>query len=347
MNAALVGVRFLDAVHAACRQQASDIHFQPGNAVALRVDGELRHLPGTALVASEVVLLASHLAGPDALDRIESDGDVTATYVHEGLAMRAHVFAVRDGIAIALRLLHRDVPSLASLDLPHVVASFVDIPRGLVIFAGPTGSGKSTSLAALVDAINRTRRRRIITIEDPIEYRHGSIESLIAQRSVTAAPNGLRKALESALRADPDVIVVGEMRDTETMRMALAAAETGHLVLTTLHTGDAPQTIDRIVDAFPGNEQPQIRSQLSIVLEAVVCQRLVRRTGGRGRRVAAEVLIANAAARNLIREGRAHQLHNVIATSRAAGMQTLDDHLHELVESGEIERDDAERLAVR
>ena len=343
---ALSGVRLADALHAARMQDASDIHLQPGSAPVLRVDGELCVLPGTPLGTDDTRAIAMQLVGRSLLERVDAGEDVSAAYVHEGVPMRVTAYATHCGVAVAMRILPQTVPALAALDLPPVVATFADLSRGLVVFAGSTGNGKSTSLAAVVDAINRTRCRRIISIEDPIEYRHSNVKSLVAQRSVEGS-SGVQSALLGALRADPDVIVIGEMRDRETMRAALTASETGHLVLTTLHTGDAPQTIDRIVDSFSDGERAQVRVQLSQVLTAVVCQRLVRKAQSRGRRAAAEVLIANDAVRNLIREGRTHQLRNAMLTGRELGMQTLDDHLRELLDAGEVDEADAMRVGSR
>lgn len=340
----LTEVRLADVLHAARTQDASDIHLQPGSPPVLRVDGELRVLPGAALGSDDTRAIAMAFVTRSMLDRVDAGTDVCASYERDGVPLRVTVFATDAGIAIAMRVLRHAVPPLATLDLPPVVATFADLARGLVIFAGPTGNGKSTSLAALVDAINRTRCRRIISIEDPIEYPHRNVKSLVAQRSVEGSL-GFHRALLGALRADPDVIVIGEMRDCETMRAALTASETGHLVLTTLHTGDAPQTVDRIVDSFSDGERNHVRVQLSHVLTAVVCQRLVRKARARGRRAAAEVLIATDAVRHLIREGRTHQLRNAMLTGRERGMQTLEDHLRELVDAGEVDESDAARLA--
>lgn len=347
MIAPLSSVRFEDALHVALQTGASDVHLEPGSTPALRVDGELRFLPGPAISEDETRDLALALGGERAVDILDGGDDVSATSQHEGTPIRVHVFRAAAGISVALRLLRAAIPTLESLHMPPVVATFAQRPRGLVIFGGPTGCGKSTSLAALIDAINTTQRRRIITIEDPIEFRHTNKQSLVSQRELGSTASSFASAVHSALRADPDVIMLGEMRDAQTMRAALTASETGHLVLTTLHMGDAVQTIDRIVDAFSGGEQNQVRTQLSHVLLGVVCQRLIPRANGPGRRLAAEILIGTDAVRNVIREGRSHQLRNAMLTGRQAGMQTLEEHLSDLIARNEVDPAAAAAASVR
>jgi twitching motility protein PilT len=237
---------------------------------------------------------------------------------------------------VVVRLLADAVPQLDGLGLPAAIGSFAGAPLGLVLFTGPAGSGKTTALAALIDAINRSFERNIITIEDPIEYIHSPQRSMITHCEIGRDVAGYAEALRGILRADPDVILVGELRDRETIAAALTAAETGQLVFATLHTNDAAQTIDRIVDVFAGAAQNQIRSQLAAVLLAVVGLRLVPRASGSGRRAAAEILIATDGVRSMIREGKTHQLRNAIVTGRGAGMQTLESHLTELVARREI-----------
>ncbi len=263
------------------------------------------------------------------------------------MTLRAHAFGTSAGCALAIRLLHETVPTLDSLHLPEVVRTLAAQDRGLIIISGPTGSGKSTSLAALVGEINTSGARRIVTIEDPIEYRFKSARSLITQREIGVDALSFSSAILGALRADPDVIMLGEMRDGETMRAALTAAETGHLVLTTLHTGHAVQTIDRIIDAFSGQEQGQVRAQLAHTLVAVVSQRLLPRKHERGRRAAVEILIVTDAVRAMIRDSRTHLIPNAMATGRHLGMQTLEHHLTELVFGNEVDRDAARRAGDR
>ncbi|NCC20382.1 PilT/PilU family type 4a pilus ATPase, partial [Candidatus Saccharibacteria bacterium] len=245
----------------------------------------------------------------------------------------------------ALRLIPNEIKSAAELGMPPIVNTFADFPRGLVLVTGPTGSGKSTTLASLVDKINTEKSQHIITIEDPIEFTHKSKKSVVVQREVHYDTYSFSAALRSSLRQDPDVVLIGEMRDLETISAAITIAETGHLVFATLHTNSAAQSIDRMIDVFPPHQQPQIRAQLSNILMAICSQRLVPSIGG-GRVVAAEVLIANPAVRNIIREGKSHQLDAVIQTGADQGMQTMDRTLVNLVQSGVITYDNAREFAV-
>jgi twitching motility protein PilT len=346
MTTALPNIRLTDVLHVGSQRDASDVHLVPGLAPALRVDGELAFLNGSPLTAQETSDIARALLEPEAFRRLESGTDVsTARVTDERLVLRIHGFRSSQGCTLAIRLLNKQIPTLDSLHLPPVVATLAQRDRGLVIFAGPTGSGKSTSLAALVAGLNETAARRIIAIEDPIEYRYQSGRSLITQREIGRDAPSFGSALLGALRADPDVIVLGEMREIAAMRAALTAAETGHLVLTTLHTGSAVQTIERIVDAFNGSEQAQVRSQLAQCLSAVVCQRLVARKHGAGRRAAVEVLLVNDAVRAMIRESRTHLIRNTMMTGRQLGMQTLEHHLNELAEGNEIDAETARRTS--
>ncbi len=338
MTDAALRVRLADVVHVARSRDASDIHIAPGSAPAIRVDGKLEFLGGSVLSAHETAAIAANFLDSARLADVEGGHDRSVAFEDPDTgAVRVHVFRIVGGVALAIRLLARSLPDLESLGLPPVVASFSECERGLLLFSGPTGSGKSTTLAALLDRINRTRSKRIITIEDPVEFRHASKKSSVAHREIGRDAQSFASALVGALRADPDVIVVGEMRDAATMRAALTAAETGHLVLATLHTGDAAQTIDRIVDAFEGSEQSQIRSQLAQVITGVVCQHLVARAHGRGRCPVVEVLVASDAVRSMIRDGRTHQLRNALATGRSLGMQTFEQHISSLLESQEID----------
>ena len=348
MTATLSHTRLIDVLHIAHEQDASDVHLVPDLAPALRVDGELKFLSGSILHADDVTEIARLLFAPDALSRLATGADVTATMVSEDKSiLRVHGFRGMRGNSIAIRLLNKRVPTLEALHLPPAIAGLAKRDRGLVIFSGPTGSGKSTSLAALIAEINTSNAKRIITIEDPVEYRHESARSLITQREVGRDAPSFESALLGALRADPDVIMLGEMRDSSTMRAALTAAETGHLVLATLHTGSAVQTVERIVDAFAGSEQAQVRAQLAQTLHAIVSQRLVPRRHGPGRRAVAEVLIATDAVRSMIRESRTHLIPNAMTTGRQLGMQTLEMHVNELLLSNEIERAVGLRLIER
>lgn len=346
MNAAIPNIRVADVLHVGALQDASDIHLLPGQPPALRVDGELQFLSGSPLTAQDTSEIARALLEPEHFARLESGIDICATLVADDRSvLRIHAFRGSAGCTLAIRLLNKRIPTLEGLHLPPVVAALAQRDHGLVIFAGPTGSGKSTSLAAMIESLNSTAARRIITIEDPVEYRFESDRSLITQREIERDAPSFSSALLGALRADPDVIVLGEMRDVVTMRAALTAAETGHLVLTTLHTGSAVQTIERIIDAFGGSDQSQVRAQLAQSLSAVVCQRLVPRKHGPGRRAVVEVLIVNDAVRTMIRESKTHLVRNAITTGRQAGMQSLEQHLSELVLANEIDDDVARRVA--
>ena len=338
MTRAPFSIALCDVLAAARARRASDVHLEAGIPPVLRVDGALEALEQPPMRAQDVAeFVATHLSDRER-SRLAADGDVTATWIEADRgSMRVHVYRGVNGAAIAIRLLDPDVPSLDSLGMPPATAALADRDRGLIVFGGATGCGKSTTMAALVDRINATSARRIVTVEDPIEYRYRNRRSIVTQREVGRDTPALASALHGALRADPDVLVVGEMRDCEAMRVALTAAETGHLVLTTVHAGNAAQIVDRFVDVFPADEATHVRASLAAVLIAAVYQRLVRRAGGLGRRAAVEMLIGTDAVRSLIREGKVHQLPNAIATGRAVGMQTLEQHLQDLVRRGEID----------
>ncbi|HEU5479573.1 MAG TPA: PilT/PilU family type 4a pilus ATPase [Candidatus Tumulicola sp.] len=346
MNAALLpAVRFFDALEAARERGGSDVHVSAGLPPVLRVDGSLERLPEEPFSAEDVCAIVTELFRDDQFARLKAKGDHTTARCDARFGtLRVHAYAGMGGWTIAVRLLDREIPSLEALRLPQAMHSLAGRERGLVIIAGPTGSGKSTTLAALVDRINDTSGRRIVTIEDPIEYRHESRQSVVTQRELGRDTPELGVALRGALRADPDVIVVGEMRDAESMAGALTAAETGHLVMTTLHTGNAAQTVERIVDSFSGSQQTQVRTQLAQVLAAVACQRLVPRARGIGRCAIVELLFGTDAVRNLIRESKAHQLKNVMATGKRFGMQTFEQHVAELVRDRELDPAEAVRL---
>jgi twitching motility protein PilT len=337
MNGAVAEIKLSDFVYAARRRGASDLHLIPGARPALRVDGHIEWLGASPIAASDTEELAGALFESGDRDALRRGADRSRVWQSADFGrVRVHGFSCEAGIAIAARLLYERVPSIEALRLPPVVAGFSAYRRGLVIFAGPTGSGKSSSMAALLQEIIATSARRIVTIEDPIEYRHDHAASLVTQREVGLHAETYAAAVIGSLRADPDVMAIGEMRDAETMRAVLTAAETGHLVLATIHTGSAVQTIERIVDAFRGSEQSQVRAQLAAVLMAVVCQRLVPRRDAPGRRPVVEVLLANDAVRNVIRESRTHQLQNVMLSGREIGMQTFEDHLQVLRETREV-----------
>jgi twitching motility protein PilT len=337
MTPELAAVRIGELLRSARSRGASDLHIGASMPSALRIDGRLVVVDSEPLAEPAIAAyLAAGVPGRT-LEQLAAHGtaDAACRTANAG-AHRIHAYRTLGGVRVVVRLLAETVPQLATLGLPPIVASFAAAPLGLVLFTGPTGSGKTTALAALVDAINRTSERTIVTIEDPIEYVHAPIRSIVTHCEVGRDVADFGAALRGLLRADPDVIVVGELRDRETMAAALTAAETGHLVLATLHTNDTAQTVDRIVDAFPAEAQSQIRAQLAAVLLTVVGMRLVPRLAGPGRRAAAEVLIATDGVRNTIRENKIHQLRNAIVTGRNVGMQTLEAHLSELVARREI-----------
>lgn len=342
MTGAAAMVQFSDALEAARTRDASDVHLAAGLPPILRVDGRLEAMPDPALGAEALTAIAVRCFSEERLGELRAGGDLTVAVSDAAFGtLRVHGYVAGGSIVIAVRLLGRKIPSLESLALPHAMSALAAVDRGLVLVSGPTGSGKSTTLAALVDRMNALGARRIVTIEDPIEYRFESRRCVVTQRELGRDTPDLATALRGVLRADPDVIVVGEMRDAPTMAAALTAAETGHLVLSTLHTGDAPQTIDRVIDAFEGVRQNQVRAQLAAVLVAVACQHLVPRAGARGRRAIVELLFGNDAVRNLIRESKTHQIRNAIATGRRDGMQTFEQHAVELLRNREIEDADA------
>ncbi len=337
MTAALASIRLDEIFRIARLRGASDVHLSAGTPPVLRIDGALEAQPTIVPSREEVDAVAASLLNDAARRRLENSGDATITRRQgEAGRIRVHAYRTSRGTCLAIRMLSPGVPNLEDLHLPAVVSEWAGRGQGLVIFAGPTGSGKSTSLAAIVESINRTRARHIITIEDPIEYEHASNRSVIDQRELGCDVGSFERAIAGALRSDPDVILVGEMRDAATMRAALTAAETGHLVLSTLHTGDAAQTVDRIVGVFESAAQDLVRMQLAQTLVGVVCMRLVPRAAGQGRRCAAEVLVANDAIRTVIRDGKTHQIRNIISTSRQSAMQTLEAHLTDLAALHEI-----------
>lgn len=326
--------------------KASDIHLTVGVPPKMRVNGSLYDMDYPILTAPDTMSIAMRVMNDHHRAKFEEEGEVDMSFsMPEFGRYRVNVFRQRGCVALALRLVPEEIPDPVSLGLPP---SFVDLytrKRGLVLVTGPTGSGKSTSLASLIDKINCNRDAHIITLEDPIEYVHQHKLSIVNQREIGADCNDFALGLKSALREDPDVILVGEMRDLDTISIAIRAAETGHLVLSTLHTIGAASTIDRIVDVFPPYQQQQIRVQLANVLEAVISQQLLPTADGDGRVAAFEVLHATYPARNLIRENKSYQLPNVIQTSRSLGMITMDDALTQMYFEGKITRDIAIQFA--
>jgi twitching motility protein PilT len=315
---------------------ATDMLLTGGCAPLVRVDGSLRPAPDLGPLGDDVVRrVIDELLDDAQRAQLEVDRDIDFAFSHGDHRFRGNAFFERGHRSLALRLMHNQIPSFDEIRLPDPVRELTRLHQGLVLFTGPTGSGKSTSMAALVDAINATRPCHIITIEDPIEYLHSNRQAMVHQREVGVDAQSFERALRAALREDPDVVLVGEMRDIESIAITLTLAETGHLVLSSLHTNDAPQALDRIVDVFPADRQSQTRLQLASVLSAVVAQRLVPRAGG-GLVAAYEVLIATPAVSNLIREGKTRQLRNAMQMGIGAGNQTLEASLNALVAGGDI-----------
>ena len=329
------------------RRNASDLHLQYGLPPVLRVDGVLTPISGFAALKEDVLRnLIFATLDDDQQKILLKDKEFDYSFTFGDIArFRVNAFHERGKLAAAFRLIPNQIKSINDLGMPTIVETFANFPRGLVLVTGPTGSGKSTTLAALVDKINREKSTHIITIEDPIEFTHRSQRSIIAQREVHYDTFSFAAALRSVLREDPDVVLIGEMRDLETIQAAITIAETGHLVFATLHTNSAAQSIDRMIDVFPAHQQPQIRSQLANILMAICSQRLVPAIGG-GRVVAAEILIANSAVRTLIRDGKTHQLDTAIQTGAEQGMQTMDRTLAKLIQTGVITYDAAREYAV-
>jgi len=329
------------------RKNASDLHLQVGLPPMMRLDGVLAPFPGyNPLNSEEVERLVFAILDDDQQKILVKDKEFDFSFAFGDLGrFRVNAFHERGNLAASLRLIPNQIKTIAELGMPPVIQSFADFPRGLVLVTGPTGSGKSTTLAALIDKINSEKAQHIITIEDPIEFTHKSKRSAIVQREVHYDTYSFSAALRSSLRQDPDVVLIGEMRDLETISAAITIAETGHLVFATLHTNSASQSIDRMIDVFPPHQQPQIRSQLANIIQGICAQRLVPAIGG-GRVVAAEVMVANPAIRNIIREGKSHQLDTIIQTGGDQGMQTMDRTLVKLVQSGVVTYDDAREFAV-
>jgi twitching motility protein PilT len=329
------------------KKKASDLHLQVGLPPMLRVDGSLVPVAGAdALDEATIEVLIFSILDEDQKQIFLKDKEFDFSFAFGELGrFRVNAFHERGNVAAALRLIPNEILTIEQLGLPPIVSKFADFPRGLVLITGPTGSGKSTTQAAIINQINVSRPAHIVTIEDPIEFTHKSQKSVIVQREVHYDTYSFSAALRSSLRQDPDVVLIGEMRDLETIAAAITIAETGHLVLATLHTNSASQSIDRMIDVFPPHQQPQIRSQLSNILQAICSQRLVPAIGG-GRIAAAELLIATPAVRNIIREGKSHQLEAVIQTGAEFGMQSMDKTLVNLIHNGNITYDEARNYAV-
>ena len=326
----------------AVARHASDLHVTVGVPPLIRINGALIKLDLPALGVDDTAQLFEEIVAEDRRVQFNQNGEIDFSHTVFGLSrFRVNAFRQRGSIAIAIRIIPERVPSLQELKLPDIVRELARKPRGLVLVTGPTGSGKSTTMAAMIDQINHERACNILTLEDPIEYLHRHRKSIINQREIGADSRTFANALRAALREDPDVILVGEMRDMETISIAVRAAETGHLVLATLHTSDAAQTVDRIIDVFPPYQHQQVRTQLSLALQGIVSQQLLPRRDGQGRIVAVETLVTTPAVRNLIREGKSHQILSVIQTGAKFGMLAMDTALRDLCRAGLIAEDEA------
>ena len=333
-----------EIISLAQRLRASDIHIVAGIPIRVRVDGRLRNLDENVLTHDDCEAYARDLSNH--YEHISHIGEQDlAIGFPDGTRCRVNLFRQQGNVSAAIRILNNHIPAFEELGLPQQIASFSDFKQGIVLITGETGSGKSTTLATLLDKINHTQSKHIITLEDPIEYIYTPDQCIINQREVGQDTMSYASGLKSILREDPDVILIGEMRSLDTIETALIAAETGHLVFATLHTNSAADTVDRIVDVFPANQQAQIRMQLSMSLQAVVCQQLLPHMSGRGRVLATEVMIANGAIRNLIREGKTPQIANAIATSGSEGNHLMDSSLISLFKQRKITSDTAIKAA--
>jgi twitching motility protein PilT len=329
---------FADLLLEVIERNASDLHLTAGAHPTVRVRGRLQGLEEYPVMTIERTReIVYSILTNDQRQRLETDWQIDFAYSIPGRArFRVNAYYQRGAIGAAFRLIPTTIKSVEELGLPLVIHELAKRPRGFVLVTGPTGSGKSTSLAAVIDEINATREEHIMTIEDPIEFLHGHKKCIVNQREIGADAQSFALGLRAALRQDPDVILVGEMRDLETIHTALTAAETGHLVFATLHTQDTPQTIDRIIDVFPASQQQQVRVQLSVALQGIITQQLLPTADGAGRVAACEVLLATPAIRNLIREGKTHQIYSSLQTGANIGMQTMDAALATLVRAGKI-----------
>jgi len=319
---------------------ASDLHITVAISPTVRIHGDLVEMDYPKLRPEDTERLCNQILTDHHREIFEKNGEVDLSYTFSGLGrFRVNVYRQRNSMAMALRAIPTEIPTLEQLNLPDVFHTLASKRRGIILVTGPTGSGKSTSLAAMINYINRTRREHIMTLEDPIEYLHRHEMSIINQREIGPDTYSFASGLRAALRQDPDVILVGEMRDLETIGTALTAAETGHLVLATLHTVGAAQTIDRIIDVFPPNQHQQIRIQLASVIEGVISQQLIQTTNKKGRVPALEIMVTTPAIRNLIREGKTHQIQSSIQTGASLGMESMDKSLVNLYNKGKISKE--------
>jgi twitching motility protein PilT len=328
-------------------REASDLHITAGERPKLRVDGEMASASvGDVLTPKDTLQLAYSVLTENQKKRFETEDELDFSFGIQNLArFRGNVFKQRGCVALVIRMIPFNVRTFQDLGLPPVVAKLAERPRGLILVTGPTGSGKSTTLAAIIDKINKERKGHIITVEDPIEFIHRHQGCIVNQREVGTDTKSFSSALKYALREDPDVILVGEMRDLDTIASALTIAETGHLALATLHTNSAAEAINRVIDVFPSNQQSQVRAQLSFVLEGVVTQTLLQRSRGKGRAMAAEIMVATPAIRAMIRDDKVHQIYSSMQSGKKFGMQTMNDALYQLYTAREVDRDECLRVS--
>ncbi|MGH3090423.1 MAG: type IV pilus twitching motility protein PilT, partial [Rubrobacteraceae bacterium] len=333
-----------DYLFEALERGASDLHLTAGAPPSMRIDGQIVQTNREPLTPADTRELVYGILSDQQRKRLEENLELDFSYTLPKISrFRVNIYLQRGAMGAAFRMIPHKVQSLHELGLPKVVEELADRPRGLFLVTGPTGSGKSTTLAAMIDRINETRREHIMSVEDPIEFLHSHKRCIVNQREVGQDTKGFANALKHVLRQDPDVILVGEMRDLETVSLAITAAETGHMVFATLHTQDAPQTIDRVIDVFPPHQQQQVRTQLANAIQGVVTQTLLPKRGGEGRAVASEILVATPGVRNLIREGKNHQLYSAMQTGGKFGMQTMDASLVDLMRRGVVSREEAEK----
>lgn len=330
-------MEIIELVKYAVENKASDIHITVGLPPLLRIDGELIRYGDKVLLPNDTENLVKQVLNDKQFNELKENGQIDMSYSVPGVSrFRVNAYKQRGSYAIAIRVIPLRIPTIDELGLPSIVKELVRLKRGLILVTGPTGSGKSTTLASMVNIINKEEKCHIITLEEPIEYLHKHNKSMVNQREIGIDVSSFSLALRAALRQDPDVILVGEMRDLDTMSIALTAAETGHLVLSTLHTIGAAKTIDRVIDVFPPHQQQQIRVQFSSVIQAIISQQLLPKANGKGRVLATEIMVATPAIRNLIREEKIHQIENSIQTGGKFGMKTMDNSLLELYRKGII-----------
>ena len=324
-------------LHFSYKNKASDLHITTGTTPVVRLNGKLKKIGSQILSPEDTERLAQEITSNNQFERFKQEGELDFSYtLPEVCRFRVNLYRQRGAIGIVCRVINSKIPTFESLNLPAITKEFAKKTQGILLVTGPTGSGKSTTLAAIIDYINETYSKHILTLEDPIEFLHEHKNSIINQREIGQDSQSFTAALRAALRQDPDVILVGEMRDLDTIQTAITAAETGHLVLATLHTTGAAQTVDRIIDVFPAENQQQIRTQLASTLVGVISQRLLPTADNSGRRAALEILVSNHAIANLIRSNKIHQIQSILETSRASGMQTMNMAVTQLVHQGQV-----------